>query len=142
MILRAKTSLGAILMVGMLLAGCAGSNTAPSAEPAMPAPPPSASAAPRITGTIHASRADELIGQSPKRLRELLGSPTLLRQDHGAQMWQYAGRSCVLLAYLYPNAKGEPQVSYVDARSKSAGAVPVADCLAQLARDGRTPPSS
>jgi hypothetical protein len=141
MIAPPKIRLSALVLVATLLAGCAGTSEQPAPETPAPVAAPSASAAPRISGTIKASRADELMGQSPKGLRALLGAPTLLRQDHGAQMWQYAGKSCVLLAYLYPNAKGEPEVSYLDARAKSAGSVPVADCLAQLARDGHAPTS-
>ena len=58
------------------------------------------------------------------------------------KIWQYAGRGCTLLAYLYPNPGGEFEVSYLDARAKSSGAMPVADCLALLAREGRATPSS
>jgi hypothetical protein len=127
-------ALSALFLAAALLAGCAETKTVET--PVAAAEP--ATAPPRVKGgTIRASRAEELIGQSPKGLRALLGPPTLLRNDHGAQLWQYSGRSCTLLAYLYPNAKGEAEVSYVDARAKSSGAVPVADCLAALAGDGK-----
>jgi hypothetical protein len=130
-------ALSALLFAAVCLAGCAGTKTAEAPVAAPEAV--SASAPPRVAGgTIRASRTEDLMGQSPKGLRALMGAPTLLRNDHGAQLWQYAGKSCTLLAYLYPNAKGEAEVSYVDARAKSSGAIPVADCLAALSRDGRT----
>jgi len=82
------------------------------------------------------------MGQTAQGLRALMGPPTLLRRDHDAEVWQYAGKSCVLFAYLYPNAKGVPAVSYLDARRKTAGAIPVADCLTALASDRAGNPTS
>ena len=94
--------------------------------------------APRAASTIKATNPDELMGKNPQGLRALMGAPSLLRRDHGAEVWQYAGKSCVLFAYLYPNAKGALQVSYLDARRKTSGAMPVPDCLTALAGgDGR-----
>ena len=81
------------------------------------------------------------MGQTPQGLRGLMGAPTLLRRDHDAEVWQYAGKSCVLFAYLYPNAKGALEVTYLDARRKTSGGMPVADCLTALAGRSQSPTS-
>ncbi len=128
------------LLGAMLLAGCAG-HAEPEAVPqSAPAVPPPAKS-PRVAA-IKASRPDELMGKTAQGLRALMGAPTLLRKDHGAEVWQYAGKSCVLFAYLYPNAKGALEVSYLDARRKTAGGMPVPDCLTSLAGEGAARPTS
>jgi hypothetical protein len=42
-----------------------------------------------------------LRGLSGNELEAALGEPTLLRQDGGAQLWQYSGSGCVLHVFLY-----------------------------------------
>ena len=128
-LLRLRLSL--LLCVALAAAGC---SSTPSESPALQSAPVEkpATAAPRRNTAIHAASAGELMGKTPQGLRALMGAPSLLRKDHGAEVWQYAGDSCVLFAYLYPNAKGVPEVSYLDARKKTSGAMPVPDCLAAL----------
>jgi len=77
---------------------------------------------------------DELMGKDPDGVRERLGNPSLLRKEGDAQVWQYAGSGCVVFLYLYDNAAGAPQVTYLDARGKSDGAVPVGPCLNDVVR--------
>ena len=47
----------------------------------------------------------------------------------------------MLFAYLYPNANGVAQVTYLDARKKTAGAVPVSECFTALAGRPASPTS-
>ena len=47
---------------------------------------------------------DELIGLTPNGVRDLLGTPSLVRHDLPAQVWQYRTADCVLDLYLYPPA--------------------------------------
>jgi hypothetical protein len=136
-----RFGLSLALLAAMLLAGCAGQTEPAAVAQGAPAAP-SPAAPPRPTFAVKASQPDELMGKTPKGLRALMGTPSLLRKDHGAEVWQYAGQSCVLFAYLYPNAKGVLEVSYLDARRKTAGAMPVPDCLTALASDGTARPTS
>jgi hypothetical protein len=126
--------LSLVLLTAIALTGCASAGSEP-APPQVTAPveTPQAKAVPRKPSAIRAASADELMGKTGPALRTLMGPPSLLRRDHGAEVWQYVGESCVLFAYLYPNAKGVAQVTFLDARRKTAGAVPVAACFAELA---------
>jgi hypothetical protein len=129
-----------LAVLALLLAGCAGGAQQPAPLPI--ADIPAATPAPRKAQAIKAARPEELMGLNPQGLRAAMGPPSLLRRDHGAEVWQYAGKSCVLFAYLYPNPKGALQVSYLDARRKTAGGLPVSDCLTALATDRGGSPTS
>jgi hypothetical protein len=124
--------LGLFFFLAIAVAGCSGTRGESPAVQAVPVEQLDAKPVSRKNAAIRAATADELMGKTPQALRALMGPPSLLRKDHGAEVWQYAGDACVLLAYLYPNAKGVPQVSYLDARRKTSGAMPVPDCLALL----------
>lgn len=130
----------AALLALLILNGCAsvlGDGTAPRAPDAAVLPPSDTAArAPVLTQHVRAAHPEELMGKDPQTLRSLMGAPTLLRKDHGAEVWQYAGKSCVLFVYLYPNKAGALDVSYLDARSKTSGAAVVQDCLTSLGRGG------
>jgi|LNFM01.1.fsa_nt_gb hypothetical protein len=83
-------------------------------------------------------KLEELRGLDAAQLMQLLGKPTLLRDEATAQMWQYRSEACVLHLFLYPNpgAAGEKRVQYVEARPRQTGA-PAAtsgpnECLATL----------
>jgi len=128
-----RLGLSLLLCLAPVIAGCSGTGSeSPAVQAAVPIEKLDAKPAARKNAAIRASSADELMGKTPQALRALMGAPSLLRKDHGAEVWQYAGDSCVLFAYLYPNAKGVPQVSYLDARKTTSGAMPVPACLAAL----------
>src|SRR5262249_54353035 len=91
-----------LLLLAVGLAGCAGTNETPPSAPLATVDAPAPTSQPRKPSAIRASRPDELMGQNPQGLRALMGAPSLLRHDHDAEVWQYAGKSCVLFAYLYP----------------------------------------
>jgi hypothetical protein len=86
---------------------------------------------------VSSAKSEALVGKGPEALRAMLGEPTLLRRDQGAEVWQYAGQTCVLFLYLYPDDAGAPVVSYVDARLKTKGPAPVPDCLAETLRTNK-----
>ena len=71
-----------------------------------------------------------LMGKPASEVETLLGRPTLLREEEGAQVWQYASTSCVLLLYLYENDFAAYQVTHMEARAKGDGPSDVAGCLA------------
>jgi hypothetical protein len=132
---------------------------ASAAKPATPKPadaPPPASPPPQRQAALPPAREplgrepaerepppeppklEELRGLDAAQLMQLLGKPTLLRDEATAQMWQYRGEACVLHLFLYPGpgATGEKRVQYVEARPRQTGA-PAAtsgpnECLATL----------
>ncbi len=132
-------------------------NEAAAAKPAVAAKPkpadasPPASAPPQRQAALPPAREllerapppeppklEELRGLDAAQLMQLLGKPTLLRDEATAQMWQYRSEACVLHLFLYPGpgAAGEKRVQYVEARPRQTGA-PAAtsgpnECLATL----------
>ena len=73
---------------------------------------------------------------TPLRVAQLLGRPSLVRQEGPAEYWQYRSRDCVLGVYFH--ALGTIQlVAHVDARGRrdrpgaEADTAP-GDCLADL----------
>lgn len=83
---------------------------------------------------VSVPKPEELMGQGPEALRRRMGEPSLLRKEGDAQVWQYAGTGCVVFLYLYDSPAGTPQVTFLDARAKSNGAVAVAPCLDDVVR--------
>ena len=68
-----------------------------------------------------------LKGLTAAALEDLLGTPSLLRPEPPAQLWQYADEKCVLQVYLYdPPAGGDAVVEHVEARMRGADQPPMA----------------
>lgn len=59
----------------------------------------------------------KLIGLAPAALEGMLGEPRFVRRDDPAQLWRYAGRSCVLDLFLYVGEGGGYRVRHFEARS-------------------------
>ena len=109
-------------------------NTAPApiappqrqaALPPADTPPPISSLGPMREPPPEPPKLEELRGLDAGQLTQLLGKPTLLRDEATAQMWQYRGETCVLHLFLYPGsgaASGEKRVQYVEARPRQTGA--------------------
>ena len=101
------------------------------AEPALVA------AAPAAYVAVDAD-PERLIGLSVGEAAELLGRPALVRREPPAEVWQYAGRECVLHLFLYDNEGGGSSVTHYEMRGLD-GISPQA-CLAAhlqtLARGG------
>ncbi len=111
------------LPVLLILTACASGPKQPAPEAAVKAPRKAAGVNP-----------DDLMGKEAAELRRLLGEPSLLRREKSAEVWQYAGETCVLFLYLYPAATGNPSVSFIDARAKTKGPASVPDCLGAALR--------
>lgn len=68
----------------------------------------------------------------------MFGQPALLKREPPAEVWQYAGGRCTLLAFLYP-VGGGLQVRHVETVDRRpADPVLPADCLDSLLK-GRPP---
>lgn len=73
---------------------------------------------------------DAIMGKRAGEVESLLGQPSLLREEQGAQVWQYASTSCVLLLYLYTDEMNAYRVTHMEARGKGSGPSDVTNCLA------------
>lgn len=76
----------------------------------------------------------ELRRTSAKRLEDLLGTPTLRRQDGTAEMWQYASPDCTLLLFLYPGKDGAYAVTYLEAEPGGTSDHALKSCITAAAR--------
>ncbi len=97
----------------------------PSSASATTATPQRQAALPPAAPPPEPPKLEELRGLDAGQLTQLLGKPTLLRDEATAQMWQYRGETCVLHLFLYPGsgtAGGEKRVQYVEARPRQTGA--------------------
>jgi len=87
----------------------------------------------------------QLMGMSGPQVAGLLGAPSLLRRDPPVEVWQYAGRDCVLFVYIYesrparanrPSAasaeSGAAQVDHVEIKPRNGRAVSTHECMAAL----------
>ncbi|HLI10136.1 MAG TPA: hypothetical protein VKY65_00935 [Alphaproteobacteria bacterium] len=101
----------------------------PPAAPAPTAPPATESAA--AAGAAGPSLA-QLKGLTAGELKRVLGTPTLLRRDGPAQLWQYAGTGCVLHVYLYDDG-GTFRVAYSEVRVDDAEIANPPACVAAKA---------
>lgn len=115
-------SAAAALAGALLLAGCAAVPAADRPAP-LPATPP----------VLSTSGLERVLGQSAAGLIALLGEPELDVREDQARKLQFAGPICVLDAYLYrTRAKGEPVVTYLDARQPDGRDIDRASCVAAL----------
>lgn len=98
------------------------------APPAKPAPPPAATA-PVIAGVEPA----RLMGLGRSELANLMGTPTILRNEPPGELWLYKNEACVAHVYLYENGGTDDyRVRYVETRGADA-AVSTNQCLAAFA---------
>ena len=74
------------------------------------------------------------MGQSAATLTQLFGQPDADVREGPARKLQFAGRFCVLDAYLYPKGKDEPRVTYIDTRELDGSNIDRASCVAALTR--------
>jgi hypothetical protein len=118
LILIGALALGACGEGGMIPAPRAGYLPVPSARPTSSAPLPANLAA------IHGATAPRLIAQ--------FGKPQLDTSEGTARKLQFAGPICVLDTYLYPQSRGEPVVTHVDARQRDGRPIDEASCVAAL----------
>jgi hypothetical protein len=72
-----------------------------------------------------------LTGLSREMVLELLGPAGFVRRDGPVQIWRYTGDECFLDLFLFREADSF-RVNHVEARSKTAGPVPVFPCYQRL----------
>nr|WP_233281526.1 hypothetical protein [Sphingomonas changnyeongensis] len=120
--LRAKGATMAA-MAGLALVGGCTARPAPLPR-ALPVTPP----------VLSVSGLERVLGATAAGLVALFGPPELdIREDQAVKL-QFAGPICVLDAYLYrTRARGEPVVTYVDARQPDGRDIDRASCVAALA---------
>lgn len=114
----------------LLLASCV------STPPARPAAPTERKAAAFPVRTAEASRGLEAVmGKDVGALKRLFGEPRLDVVEVNGRKLQFAGRPCILDAFLYPDGKDRTEiVTYVDARRGDGAAVDRASCIEALQR--------
>lgn len=129
------------LIFGPLLAltacsGQPGGGDAPStALDAGPAAGATAHAVPSSSAPERAApalRADDLYGMQPLAVSGLLGSPTLLRREPPAEIWQYAGLGCTMHIFIYRDPDGAQHVVHVESVDRRGVALTNAACLTKL----------
>ncbi len=100
--------------------------TPAASAPAEPPPEPAPDPAPEPVEETVARLApppeidddpEQVIGLDRGALEALLGAPGFVREETGAQVWQYRGAGCVLDAVLYSDGLAEPyRVTYYEIR--------------------------
>jgi hypothetical protein len=121
--MRRDASLAMLLALG----ACVG--TPPPAAPVRrveaPPPPVQPSYAPQGLETV--------IGRTAAYLTTQLGTPELDIREGPARKLQFSGAACVLDAYLYPpQGRGEPIVTWIDARLPDGRAANRVSCVTAL----------
>jgi hypothetical protein len=107
-----------VLVLALILAGCAARQPAP--EVAQPAP------------VVQPAARGQLIGLTASELVGHFGSPALQIHEGTSLKLQFRGRQCVLDAYLYPSTGGALRVTYVDTRTQSGVDTDQAACILAL----------
>ncbi len=116
------------LMAGLSLAGCV---SAPAPRPT-PVPGRTAAAFPPRPA-LDKRGLEGIIGKDAGALKRLFGEPRLDVVEVYGRKLQFAGKACVLDAFLYPEGKGNAEiVTYVDARRSDGAAVDRAACVEAL----------
>ncbi|MBQ1500223.1 MAG: hypothetical protein IIZ38_18095 [Sphingomonas sp.] len=119
LILIGTLALGACGGGGVIPPPRAGYVPVPSARPA-----PGGAPMPANLTAIHGATAPRLIAR--------FGKPQLDMSEGTARKLQFAGPICVLDTYLYPQGRGEPVVTHVDARQRDGRPIDEASCVAAL----------
>jgi hypothetical protein len=107
--------------------------TSPASRPGVQQATTTSPAAPE---TAH---SQDLVGLGPDELQHLFGHPQMVRDETGAEVWQYRVDACVLDLYLYPQeSAGTPlRVTYLEARDRSAASLAADPCVNALMAERR-----
>ncbi|WHU02656.1 hypothetical protein [Sphingomonas sp. NIBR02145] len=119
LILITTLALGACGEGGVIPPPRAGYVPVPSARPT-----PSTAPMPANLAAIQGATAPRLIAR--------FGKPQLDVSEGTARKLQFSGPICVLDTYLYPQSRGEPVVTHVDARQRDGRPIDEASCVAAL----------
>lgn len=83
--------------------------------------------------TINARGLEGIMGKDVGALKRLFGEPRLDVIEVYGRKLQFAGKSCILDAYLYPDGKGGSEVvTHVDARRSDGAEVDRTACVNAL----------
>jgi hypothetical protein len=126
-----------VIVAGLTLAltACGGDGGAkqpqampiPKDKPAAVTPPPAAKINPRGLGDV--------MGKGVADLKRMFGEPRIDVVEVNGRKLQFAGKPCILDAYLYPDGKnGVEIVTHVDARRSDGAEVDRAACVNALMR--------
>jgi hypothetical protein len=123
-------------MRGFSFAAAAAVPLAACVAPQAPAPPP-VIAAPQ---PIAPGGLEAVMGATAQRLIAQFGAPDLDLREGPARKLQFLAPACVLDAYLYPprSGRGEPVVTYIDARQPDGRDMDRASCVAALTAERQT----
>lgn len=117
-----------------------GANTVSKSK--LAAATPAQSPAPSAQSTdIGASASGPFAGISGDELKARWGVPNLMRNEAGAALWQFQGKGCVVLAYLYPSSRGGLETAFAEARPGGDSAAAVNGCLGKGPRAKEASPS-
>ncbi|MEK0085529.1 hypothetical protein [Benzoatithermus flavus] len=127
------STLGRVVLSVLPLAAMAACASAP------PVPPASSTAsAAEPTRPQHLPqlpRGVQLVGLGSADLQSLLGQPTLVRSEQGAQYWRYSLGNCQLDLFLYADRKAGPaRVAYLDVRPSGHVSLAHADACSSAAK--------
>ena len=81
---------------------------------------------------------DRLLGLDNDDLSDLLGAPSLEREEPPAMIWQYQTQACVVDVFLYADG-GENQVDHVEVRGRESDEVDEPACFAAIIKDKDKP---
>lgn len=124
-----------VAMTGLLLAGC-GTGGAASRPQTMPIPVDRpAAATPPPTVKLDKRGLNDVLGKGVADLKRMFGEPRIDVVEVYGRKLQFAGKPCILDAYLYPDGKnGAEIVTHVDARRSDGAEVDRAACVNALMR--------
>lgn len=74
----------------------------------------------------------ELVGLKAGVIQAKFGTPSLLRRDGPAQIWQYRSSGCIVDVFFYRTPAQDDEVTYVDLRGPKAEAGQGPVCLGSL----------
>ena len=117
-----------LIVAGVGLAACTPASMSES--------PPASAAGAAEAGSAPAAAPGNLVGLDEAALKHWFGTPSLIRRDYPAEVWQYRAEACVLELYLYP-ADDHMAVTHAEARSAEATDAGLGPCLAALAEAKR-----
>ena len=117
----------AICALTLSLSACVSPGGAGSRSPALPA-------VQQQNPMNNIQGLEGVLGQDAAGLARLFGNPRLDVREGEARKLQFSGKGCVLDAYLYPQSRKEPVVTYLDARTPDGRNADRASCVAALTR--------
>lgn len=109
-------------LLASVLAGCASGGGGGAPAPARPAAP-ARSTIVRLPDVMAPGGLEGVIGADAPALTRRFGTPRIDLAEGDARKLQFAGASCVIDIYLYPQRPGsEPLAAHVEARLRQGGA--------------------